>query len=71
MASSTLGLVERKCVVCGQGSHRSDWADKANPACDSHSEEEVRAATSSKSRSESKATKQPSPAPADSKAPTP
>ena len=37
-------VVERFCVVCGQGSHRSDWAASPSPACDSHSETEVREA---------------------------
>lgn len=36
-------LPERKCVVCGVGSHRTDWANRT-PACDHHSEAEVREA---------------------------
>lgn len=42
-------MVEPKfCVVCGMGSHRDDWADKPNPACDSHSPAEVKAALAAK-----------------------
>jgi len=37
-------VVESKCVVCGQGSSRSDWRDKKNPACDHHTAEEVKEA---------------------------
>jgi hypothetical protein len=36
-------LIERFCVVCGLGSHRTDWATKT-PACDNHSQAEVAAA---------------------------
>ena len=43
------------CVVCGQGSHRKDWIGVKNPACDSHSKEQVAAAI---------AAKNPTPAPA-------
>lgn len=35
--------MERKCVVCGSGSHRTDWVrvsgDGKFVACDNHSEE--------------------------------
>lgn len=34
----------KKCVVCGLGSNRSDWASRDNPSCDSHSADEVKAA---------------------------
>ena len=36
--------MEKKCVVCGQGSHRTDWATLDYPACDNHSKVEVAAA---------------------------
>lgn len=42
--------VERGCVVCGQGSHRTDWIRTKKVsgvlfvACDSHSESEFNAA---------------------------
>ena len=42
MASTS--LVEKTCVVCGLKSHRLDWQEKANPACDTHTPEEVKAA---------------------------
>lgn len=42
--ASVASIVERKCVVCGQGSHRADWASKDYPACDNHTEDEVKAA---------------------------
>ena len=32
---------EKYCVVCGQGSHRTDWQDAEFPACDTHSKEQV------------------------------
>lgn len=38
--------VEKFCVVCGIGSHRIDWQDAAQPACDKHSEAEVAKAVS-------------------------
>lgn len=34
----------RFCIVCGTGSHRSDWKDVPDPHCDHHSKEEVEAA---------------------------
>ena len=37
-------MAEKQCVVCGLGSHRADWTSKANPACDSHTAEQVKAA---------------------------
>lgn len=43
-------IVERFCVVCGMGSHRTDWANRT-PACDQHSKEEVAAALASKTKS--------------------
>jgi len=36
------------CVVCGQGSHRKDWASLKNPACDSHSKEQIAQAIAAK-----------------------
>lgn len=62
-------LVERKCVVCGLGSHRADWQSLTNPHCDSHSEEEVAAATTKSvpGETKSKTSKNPSPPAADSK----
>ncbi len=63
-SSSQPKLVEKKCVVCGLGSHRADWLSKTNPACDHHSADEVEAATPKQS---GKATKNPSTTPADSK----
>jgi hypothetical protein len=37
--------IEKFCVVCGLGSHRTDWQDETKPpACDGHSKEEVAAA---------------------------
>ena len=37
--------VERSCVVCGQGSHRTDWIKKSKDgkhvACDNHSDAEI------------------------------
>ena len=46
--ASYSGLVEKAllpqtkfCIVCGTGSHRQDWQSKDNPACDSHSVEEI------------------------------
>ena len=44
MATRASALVEKQCIVCGLASHRSDWASKDNPACDSHSAEEIKAA---------------------------
>lgn len=29
------------CIVCGQGSSRDDWQGKPNPACDSHTKQEI------------------------------
>jgi hypothetical protein len=46
--TETAKLVERFCVVCGQGSHRADWQDASAPACDSHSKDEVAAALKAK-----------------------
>lgn len=43
-------IVERFCVVCGMGSHRTDWANRT-PACDNHSKAEVDAALASKTKS--------------------
>ncbi len=40
----TAPAVEKFCVVCGQGSHRLDWQSRDNPACDTHSTDEVKAA---------------------------
>lgn len=37
-----------RCVVCNTGSHREDWQGKLNPACDSHTEEEIKAALEKK-----------------------
>lgn len=36
--------MEKFCVVCKAGSHRSDWQAKEFPACDGHSASEVAAA---------------------------
>jgi Immunoglobulin domain/Bacterial Ig-like domain (group 2) len=44
-------VAERHCVVCGLGSSRGDWTNKANPACDSHTAEEVAKATVGKAPS--------------------
>lgn len=53
MASSTAVPVapqEKFCVVCGQGSHRTDWKNKfavgatGYVACDSHDEKSVKQA---------------------------
>lgn len=41
-------LLEKFCIVCGIGSHRLDWQDKAQPACDSHSAAEIQAAIAAK-----------------------
>jgi len=43
-------IPERYCVVCGMGSHRTDWANRT-PACDNHSKEEVAAALAAKTKS--------------------
>lgn len=53
--------VEKTCIVCGLKSHRADWASKTNPACDSHTGEEIQSALA-------KTRQSPSPAPAKSKA---
>jgi hypothetical protein len=37
-------MEHKKCVVCGLGSSRADWASRDNPSCDGHTAEEVRAA---------------------------
>ena len=37
-------VVEKFCIVCGQGSHRLDWQSRDNPTCDTHSPDEVKAA---------------------------
>lgn len=34
-------VVEKRCVVCGTGSHRVDWQSVEFPACDSHSKDEI------------------------------
>lgn len=31
----------KRCVVCGAGSHRSDWQGVEQPVCDSHTPAEV------------------------------
>lgn len=44
MPASTAKASEIKyCVVCGNGSHRTDWINKSGNfvACDSHSKDEV------------------------------
>lgn len=41
-------MLERHCVVCGLGSTRSDWQSSTKPACDSHTAEEIKAASLSK-----------------------
>ncbi len=44
--STTQGLAHRTCVVCGQGSNRSDWKNQAVRngetfvGCDHHTKEE-------------------------------
>ena len=43
-STPTPAVVERFCIVCGQGSHRLDWQSNTAPACDTHSKEEVAAA---------------------------
>jgi len=50
MATSAKAPAEKFCVVCGLGSHRADWQTRDNPACDSHSQEEVAAAIKAKSK---------------------
>jgi hypothetical protein len=42
---SLADLVERSCVVCGLKSNRVDWQSSDKPACDSHTAEEILAAT--------------------------
>lgn len=51
--SEILKPVERFCVVCGAGSHRSDWINKLGDyvACDSHSKQELADAVASKTSS--------------------
>jgi len=55
-------VVEKYCIVCGQGSHRLDWQSKDNPTCDTHTSTEIQAAL---------AKLKPSPVPAASKPATP
>jgi hypothetical protein len=45
--------VERFCVVCGMGSHRTDWLKQKGDfvACDSHSDEEFAKAITAKTPS--------------------
>jgi len=65
MASSTnapIGPAERFCVVCGLGSHREDWASATNPACDSHSKDEVAKAVAAKAKGNGPKTPTPAPA---------
>ena len=56
--------VERYCVVCGMGSSRDDWQGVANPACDNHTPEEVKAAVPVKAPAPNAARKAPPPPPA-------
>lgn len=63
MADNGSTLVDVKCVVCGQGSTRSDWQDGKPHACDSHSPAEVRAALASQGFGPSPAAPPPAPNP--------
>jgi hypothetical protein len=65
VGSEVKKVVEKFCVVCGLGSHRTDWQDKDVVACDGHSKDEVaKAVQASKTQTPAPSASTPSPAPA-------